>query len=266
MKIQMKCPLNYYGGKQTLLPTILPLIPQHKRYTEAFAGGAAVFFGKKPSDFEVINDRNKELVNFYETIVNNFAEIKKLISTTLYSRAQHEHAWYIYCNAEFFTPPQRAWAIWCLNKQGFSGQLSQQFGVSIKENGGCRRIAFAKENFTTDLCRRLEHTLLECTDALTVIQKYNSPDTFHFIDPPYVGSNCGHYAGMFDEQDLRKLLNILVNIKGKFMLTMYPHPQLQRFATINNWQITSAYRTLTVSAKIEARRRQEEWLLMNYKK
>jgi len=38
----MKTPISYYGGKQALLKHILPLIPKHKLYTEAFCGGAAV--------------------------------------------------------------------------------------------------------------------------------------------------------------------------------------------------------------------------------
>lgn len=42
----MKTPISYYGGKQTLLKHILPLIPKHKLYTEAFCGGAAVLFAK----------------------------------------------------------------------------------------------------------------------------------------------------------------------------------------------------------------------------
>ena len=44
----MKTPISYYGGKQTMLKHILPLIPDHKLYTEAFCGGAAVLFAKKP--------------------------------------------------------------------------------------------------------------------------------------------------------------------------------------------------------------------------
>ena len=50
----MKTPISYYGGKQTLLKHILPLIPKHKLYTEAFCGGAAVLFAKRPADGEVI--------------------------------------------------------------------------------------------------------------------------------------------------------------------------------------------------------------------
>ena len=36
----MRTPISYYGGKQTMLKHILPLIPSHKIYTEAFCGGS----------------------------------------------------------------------------------------------------------------------------------------------------------------------------------------------------------------------------------
>lgn len=44
----MKTPITYYGGKQGMLKDILPLIPEHNTYTEAFARGAVVLFAKKP--------------------------------------------------------------------------------------------------------------------------------------------------------------------------------------------------------------------------
>ena len=35
----MRTPISYYGGKQTMLKHILPLIPRHRIYTEAFGNG-----------------------------------------------------------------------------------------------------------------------------------------------------------------------------------------------------------------------------------
>lgn len=68
----------------------------------------------------------------------------------------------------------------------------------------------------------MEACTIEQDDALKVIERYDTPDTFHFIDPPYVGRNMGHYAGMFNEENLYDLLELLTGIQGKFMLTMYP--------------------------------------------
>lgn len=61
----MKTPISYYGGKQNLVATILPLIPDHVTYVEPFLGGGAVFWTKPKSEVEVINDTNRELINFY---------------------------------------------------------------------------------------------------------------------------------------------------------------------------------------------------------
>ena len=61
----MKTPITYYGGKQTMLKHILPLIPKHEIYTEPFCGGAAVLFAKDPVKAEIINDINQNLTNFY---------------------------------------------------------------------------------------------------------------------------------------------------------------------------------------------------------
>ena len=85
----MKTPISYYGGKQTLLKHILPLIPDHKLYTEAFCGGCAVLFAKAPAECEVINDINTELVNFYKVAKTRYPELKTLVDASLHSREEH---------------------------------------------------------------------------------------------------------------------------------------------------------------------------------
>lgn len=82
----MKTPISYYGGKQTLLKHILPLIPKHKLYTEAFCGGAAVLFAKRPADGEVINDISMDITNFYWMAKVYYRDLKQEIEKTLHSR------------------------------------------------------------------------------------------------------------------------------------------------------------------------------------
>lgn len=129
----MKTPITYYGGKQTMLKHIRPLIPEHSCYCESFAGGAAVFFDKLPAKVNVINDLNGELINFYRTVVADAGGFKKEVLQTLHCRGQHQHAWYIYNHSDYFTAVQRAWAVWVLSKQGFAGQISDSFGFDKSE-------------------------------------------------------------------------------------------------------------------------------------
>lgn len=113
---RLKTPISYYGGKQMLLKHILPLIPEHTLYTEAFCGGCAVLFAKPPAQCEVINDTNTELVNFYRVAQTQYAALKAMIDATLHSREIHAHARHINEHPSFFTPVERAWAVWVCTK------------------------------------------------------------------------------------------------------------------------------------------------------
>ena len=107
----MKTPISYYGGKQSMLKDILPLVPEHDIYTEVFAGGAALLFAKEPVRVNVINDLNGELVNFYRTAVADFDALRLEVLRTAHSREQHDVAGFIYRHPDYFSPVKRAWAV-----------------------------------------------------------------------------------------------------------------------------------------------------------
>ena len=91
-----RTPISYYGGKQTMLPYILPLIPPHKVYTEAFFGGGAVFWAKGKAQVEVINDFNANVYTFYKVLQSNFTALKALIESSIISREAYKSALVIY--------------------------------------------------------------------------------------------------------------------------------------------------------------------------
>lgn len=67
--------IPWMGGKRRLVPKILPLIPSHDCYVEAFSGGAALFFMRpQPAKCEVLNDINGELVNLYRVVQHHLEE------------------------------------------------------------------------------------------------------------------------------------------------------------------------------------------------
>ncbi len=257
----MKTPISYYGGKQTMLKHILPLIPKHNLYTEAFCGGASVFFAKEKAKIEVINDVNQNLVTFYKVAKSNYLELKTKIEESLHCRRDHHYAQIVYNYPEYFDNVTRAWAVWVLSKQSFAAKLDCTWGYDKASNIMPKRVFNAKNAFTSELCKRLEQTQLECTDALRVISSRDTEGSFHFVDPPYIGSDCGHYKG-YVLQDFEKLLNLLENIKGKFMLTMYPHGLLERKIKENKWQVKTIERT--ISASKTNRKKKPELIITNY--
>lgn len=257
----MKTPISYYGGKQTMLKYILPLIPEHAAYTEAFCGGAAVLFAKQPVSCEVINDINAEIINFYWMAKCYYPELKSEIDKTLHSRYLHDHAQYIYNNPSLFRPAERACAFWFLTKTSFASKINGTFGFDFK-GGQPKKLRNAKDSFVEELCARLEHVTIECQDALSVIQRYDRPETFHFVDPPYIDTNCAHYNGLFNEQAFIELLDVLSGLRGRFMLTMFPNDHILEYTNRHNWIIHRIERT--ISASRTSRRKQEEWIVCNY--
>ncbi len=241
---RLKTPISYYGGKQMLLKHILPLIPEHTLYTEAFCGGCAVLFAKPLAQCEVINDTNTELVNFYRVAQTQYAALKAMIDATLHSREIHAHARHINEHPSFFTPVERAWAVWVCTKLGFASMIDGTFGYD-RSGTTTLKLRNAKEAFTEELCSRLGRVTVECEDGIDVIRRYDCPEAFHFVDSPYVGSDCGHYNGTFDEEDFSRLLDTLVTVEGKFMLTMVPHEKIERLAARNDWTIHRLDRTIT---------------------
>lgn len=257
----MKTPITYYGGKQTMLKHILPLIPLHTQYTEAFCGGAAVLFAKNLVNSEVINDINMDITNFYWIAKVYYKDLKTEVDKTLHSRDMHAHAAHILNYPNFFTPVQRAWAVWALSKMSFSSMLDGAFGYDFS-GGMPKKLSNAKDELTEHLCSRLEKVTIENRDALDVISIYDSPNAFHFVDPPYINSDCGHYEGSFNEQNMNDLLRLLENVQGKFMLTMFPLELIEQYASKNKWTIHRVERTISVSKT--NRRKQEEWMVCNY--
>lgn len=213
---------------------ILPMIPSHTLYCEPFCGGAAIFFAKEKSDVEVINDTNKELINFYRVVQNDFISLEKEVRITLHSRSLHHDAKVIYNAPHLFNEVKRAWAVWVMATQSFSALLDGSFGYDIAKNTTTKKIHNAKSNFTEELAVRLQNVQIECTDALRIINSRDSNDTFFYVDPPYYNSDCGHYDG-YTIDDFESLLKTLSKIEGKFMLSSYDSKILKQYAKSEGW-------------------------------
>lgn len=260
VKPKLRTPITYYGGKQIMARHILPLIPKHKIYTEAFFGGGAILFAKEPSDVEIINDLNGEVVNFYRVLTTDFWRLNELVQSTLHSREQYEDAMVVYNFPKLFDPIKRAWAFWILTNQGYVSKIGS-WGYDKSGDSMVKRLETKKIEFDRTIRTRLEHAQIECNDALKVIKSRDSVDTFHYIDPPYIGSNMGHYSGYSDE-DFTKLLMLLTEIEGKFLLSNYRSEILESFIKQQKWHVR--YFDKQLSASTNKAKRKVEVLVSNF--
>lgn len=265
----MKTPISYYGGKQRLVPEILPLIPRHTQYVEPFCGGAAVFWAKKPSAHEVINDLDGRVVNFYRVLQTRFAELQQMIRGTLHSEAEHKKAKAVLA-LEDADPIERAWGFWVQTNMSFGKKIGAGFAFSNAVETATRRadkhpraIANAKSLINAAYWKRLEDCEIFSRDAVGLIRLKDSPTTFFYIDPPYVSSECGHYKG-YTSADFQRLLDTLATLRGKFLLSSYPEPELLTMRALHGWQTKDIEATVAVSGKRKERKPKTECLTFNY--
>lgn len=260
----MRTPITYYGGKQLLAKHIIPMIPKHKIYVEPYFGGGAVFFAKEKSKIEVINDINKKLINFYWHCQNNFDELKKLIDQTLHSELLFSFAKEIYKGKPTNGSLEEAWAVWIVTNMAFSGSPDGGWKWCNGTNGSNSAIYIANKraSFSKELHERLQHVQISAGLADDVIHKRDTENTFFYIDPPYINANQKHYSG-FSITDLECLLLDLEKIKGKFILSNYPHPLIESFCRKNRWNSKIIEMNNKV-ANFNSPRKKQELLVWNY--
>ena len=75
------CPivLPYYGGKYEMSKKLIPLISPHERYFEVFAGGLSMFFRKTKAKWNVLNDKDNDIVNLYMCVLLKKEELVNII-------------------------------------------------------------------------------------------------------------------------------------------------------------------------------------------
>jgi DNA adenine methylase len=108
-------------------------------------------------------------------------------------------------------------------------------------------------------------TEVENMDFADVIEKYDSPSTYIYLDPPYWKTENYYSNHDFDRQDHERLANTLKNIEGKFSLSYYDFPLLSEWFPKNEYRWESKEFAKAAAAKKGKKQNMgEEILIMNY--
>lgn len=220
--------LRYYGGKWQLAPWIVGNLPEHTTYVEPFGGAASVLLCKSPAFIEVYNDLSGEVVNFFRVLREQPAALFAAIDLTPYSRQEYVEAQTVTGDSV-----ERARRLYVRSWQGRGGRP----GISEPASWHFMARATRGQTFADDWCnnqhlwavaQRLKRVQIECDDALTVIARYDSPDTLFYIDPPYVPAARNErwaltaYAHEMDDACHRALATALHAVAGSVVLSGYP--------------------------------------------
>ncbi len=216
--------LAWVGGKSQLTDKIIPLIPPHHCYCEVFADAAWLLFRKDESKVEIINDINSDLATLYLVVKNHLDEFIRTLKWLLVARDEYDR--FMLMDPATLTDIQRAVRFYYMIKTGFGARLkAPSFGIATSQASRFNLLRIEEELSAAHL--RLSRVYIENRPFELVIDRFDKPDTFFYVDPPYWGCENYYGEGVFSQDDFLVLRDKLAGIKGKFIMSINDVPEIR---------------------------------------
>lgn len=236
----IKSPITRYGGKYHLRKWVIAHFPQHSTYVEPFGGAAHVLLAKPMAKCEVYNDLDDTIVNFWRVIRDaESAELLcQMLEMTPYSRSE-----FIACRDSIhnlnLSNIERARMFCVLNKQSFASKGdSWKYDISARAANTWLHLPKSMRQ----IADRLRGITIENKDACSVIRAFDSPDTLHYCDPPYMASTrtaLNTYKHEMPNADHVNLLKTLLSVSGMVVLSGYNNELYNSMLLPAGWAVTT---------------------------
>ena len=260
------CPIviPYYGGKYEMSKKLIPLISPHERYFEVFAGGLSMFFRKSKARWNVLNDKDNDIVNLYMSVI---LEKEELVKNLFWLPKSRE----LFLNfkgeirdesnkIQIPDPIQAAKYLYCI-RYSFNKLVHTPFSMNKDMNKDW-------DNELSYSRRALGGATIENLDFFEIVDKYKPrKGDFWYLDPPYLvatekGTYYNHSFSMEDHERLREAVQKIHDGGAHFMVS-YDHreeiAELYKDFDVRtlNWKYTGA----TDDARLKKRK---EYVIINY--
>jgi DNA adenine methylase len=212
--------MSWVGGKMLLRDAIIERFPgSFAAYAEPFCGAAWVFFRKRRSKVEAINDMNNNLANLYWQVQEN--------ADALCERLRYA----VDCEANFYrirdalksgeTPDDLTRAAWYYQLLRFS------YGSKGTSYNGRGHDIWRDFPAIMGAHHRLRGVGVHNKEYARFISLMDAEDVFFYCDPPYWGTEDYYDGVVFETADHTTLRDLLLSIKGKFLLSYNDCPEIR---------------------------------------
>lgn len=264
-------PLRYHGAKWRLALWIISHFPPpsaYDVYEEPYCGSASVLMRMERTPIEVINDRDRDVVNFFRVLREQPEELIRQIELTPFSRYEWEMS-----GTPTDDPVEQARRFYLRSYGSIAGPTAQwsngwrrQKKYSTKADGtGAMTSAarvFANVSHLHAVAARLRGVFIEDGDALKIIADFDGKRTLHYVDPPYPAETrkawrtTAYMHEMTDDQH-RELAGVLNGCVGMVVLSGY------QCALYDELFPAPAWRSFSKSARTNGRGSAVEMLWLN---
>ena len=278
--------LGYIGGKSRIGKWIKDYIPTDiKTYVEPFGGMFWVYFNMDMSLYPnlnniVYNDVNELNYNLFKCVSENPSRLHTCMTQypnhekgnpntnpecrVLFSKFQEE----IYQTDKWESPDYEIASKYVyVMAQIFSGANPQKATfMDMKGKYTPRMIGYTKKMVTPKWVDKFDKiNEVENLDYSDLINKYDSPDTLFYLDPPYFSKEHYYSNHSFNKDSHEQLCNQVKNIKGKFIMSYYDFEDLEKWLPKDKyrWEYKDFAKISSISKGKESSKGTEV-LIMNY--
>jgi DNA adenine methylase len=219
--------IRYHGGKFRLAPWIIGHFPAHRIYVEPFGGGGSVLLRKPRSYAEIYNDLDGEIVNVFRAARDNGCALANALELTPFSRDEFVLS---YHSTDNDIEQARRTIFRSFAGFGSASACGKKSGFRANSNRSGTTPAHDWRNYPDafrNVIARLQGVVIENRDALECMVQHDTPETLHYVDPPYVhdtrslGSRTKAYKHEMDDQQHIVLLVGLKKLTGKVIVSGY---------------------------------------------
>ena len=234
-----RSPFPWFGGKQKLADRLIEMFPPHRVYCEVFGGGASVLLSKQPATLDIYNDAEDGLVNFFRMLRDRPGDLVPLLELTPYSRTEFLDCVETWRSVD--DEVERARRFYVCVSQAFGGFVFND-GTKTRGWGGerlgrthlCR--AASTKNRVDNIWRfvdRLRSVQIDNLQWRACLERYDSPETLFYLDPPYVPETrrSGRYSHELTAEDHAELVDRVLALEGTAIVSGYDSPLYEPLVT-----------------------------------
>ena len=278
--------LSYIGGKSKIGKWIVPFYDKNMEvYLETFGGMFWCFYNMDLKMFPnlnkvVYNDFNPLNYNLFKCVQNPTELLRAINSIDCQKQGEDitpelYREQFVRFQADIFNKDFSVEAydyetaakyVYVLT-QVFSGSKPETSKfIDLKGKYKSKYLTFRDKLMKPDWVDHfLKITDVENMDFADVINKYDSPSTYIYLDPPYWKTENYYSNHDFDRDDHERLANVLDEVKGKFSLSYYDFDLLREWFPEDKYTwVRKEFAKAAAAKKGEKQNMGEELLIMNY--
>lgn len=243
MNTNNNSPIRYFGGKGNgMAQKILEFAPpraDYNNYIEVFGGGGSVLFAKERFGVEIYNDLEKNVYSLFKVLSDKtlFQQFKEKCDLAIYSKDLR--ADYKKDLKKDLDIVERAYKYFYVNRCSVNGVGGFSVATCIRRNMSKSVSDFLSTiDGLLEIHDRLSSVIVENSDGIELIKKWDREKTFLYLDPPYhqdTRKEARYVVDMGNEQQ-EVLIDTLLSIKkAMILISGYDCPLYNKLVK-NGWE------------------------------